>query len=202
MCKNASITRFSYKDSPGNPLRCTFEGTLKDLLVYIKPKTPKKIFYQQLSIRVNELENKKQFKCIFLGPKMKDEKELILYPNKGGTVGDLLEEAKKQIEFSESSTGKLRLTEVNCNKISFGPKEDTPLESLTPCNPKVLRIEEVPREEIQLAEDEMLIPCAHFCKEVYSTFGCPFFIKIKQGETFSKVKGYYYHSLLYKNFVK
>ena len=52
----------SYKDSPGHPLRCTFEGTLKELLVYCKPKTPKKIFYQQLSIRINELENKKQFK--------------------------------------------------------------------------------------------------------------------------------------------
>lgn len=76
--------------------------------MYSKPKTPKKIFYQQLSIRVNELENKKQFKCVFLGVKMKDEKELILYPNKNGTVGDLLEEAKKQIESSEGGTGKLR----------------------------------------------------------------------------------------------
>ncbi|CAG9828573.1 unnamed protein product [Diabrotica balteata] len=37
----------SYKDSPGYPLRCTFEGTLKNLLVYSKPKVPKKIFYQQ-----------------------------------------------------------------------------------------------------------------------------------------------------------
>lgn len=98
----------SYKDSPGHPLRCTFEGTLKDLLVFTKPKIPKKIFYQQLSIRVNELENKKQFKCMYVGPKLKEEKELILYPNKGGTVADLLEEAKKQIDFSEGSTGKLR----------------------------------------------------------------------------------------------
>jgi ubiquitin carboxyl-terminal hydrolase 7 len=52
----------SYKDTPGHALRCTFEGTLKELLVYSKPKTPKKIFYQQLSIRINELENKRQFK--------------------------------------------------------------------------------------------------------------------------------------------
>lgn len=98
----------SYKDGPGHPLRCTFEGTLKDLLVFSKPKVPKKIFYQQLSIRVNELENKKQFKCIYVGPNMKEEKELILYPNKNGTVADLLEEAKKQIGTSEGGTGKLR----------------------------------------------------------------------------------------------
>lgn len=51
-----------YKDSPGHPLRCTFDGTLKDLLVCPKPKGIKKIFYQQLSIPVNELENKRPFK--------------------------------------------------------------------------------------------------------------------------------------------
>ncbi|XP_030755284.1 ubiquitin carboxyl-terminal hydrolase 7 isoform X3 [Sitophilus oryzae] len=178
----------SYKDSPGHPLRCTFEGTLKDLLIYSKPKVPKKIFYQQLSIRVNELENKKQFKCVYVHPNMKDEKDLILYPNKNGTVADLLDEAKKQIEFSEGSTGKLRLTEVNCNKISMGPKEDTLLESLGIVNTKVYRIEEVPRDELILADDEMLISCAHFHKEAFSTFGVPFLIKIKQGEPFSKVK--------------
>ncbi|KAF7266627.1 hypothetical protein GWI33_020126 [Rhynchophorus ferrugineus] len=178
----------SYKDSPGHPLRCTFDGTLKDLLVYSKPKVPKKIFYQQLSIRVNELENKKQFKCVYVGPNMKEEKELILYPNKNGTVADLLEEAKKQIEFSEGSTGKLRLTEVNCSKLSMGPKEDTSLENLGTATAKVYRIEEIPRDELVLTDDEMLISCAHFHKEVFSTFGIPFLIKVKEGEPFAKVK--------------
>lgn len=93
---------------------------------------------------------------------MKDEKELILYPNKNGTVADLLEEAKKQIEFSDDSSGKLRhvtiflqyfklfitikccrFTEINCNKLSMGPKEDTPLDSLQ--QTKVYRVEEVPK---------------------------------------------------------
>ncbi|XP_018335217.1 ubiquitin carboxyl-terminal hydrolase 7 isoform X2 [Agrilus planipennis] len=178
----------SYKDSPGHPLRCTFEGTLKDLLVFTKPKTPKKIFYQQLSIRVNELENKKQFKCVYLSPNYKDEKELILYPNKNGTVADLLEEAKKQIEFSEGSTGKLRLVEVNCNKVLPGPKEDTSLENISICATKIYRIEEIPPDELRLQDDEVLVPCAHFHKEVFSTFGTPFFVKVKNGESFSKVK--------------
>jgi len=52
----------SYKDSPGAALRCNFEGTLKDLLIFSKPKSPKKIFYQHLSIPIDELENKKQVK--------------------------------------------------------------------------------------------------------------------------------------------
>ncbi|XP_044734467.1 ubiquitin carboxyl-terminal hydrolase 7-like [Chrysoperla carnea] len=176
----------NYKDSPGHALRCTFEGTLKDLLVQCKPKTPKKLYYQPLSIRVNELENKKQFKCIWVGPKMKEEKELILYPNKCGTVADLLEEAKKQVEFSEGGSGRLRIFEVNSNKISPGPKEDTPLESLP--STKQYRIEEVPRDELLLQDDEILMPCAHFQKDTFSTFGIPFYIKIKQGDTFGRVK--------------
>ena len=51
-----------YKEGPGNPLRCSYEGTLKDLLPHTKPKVPKKLFYQQLTIPVNELENKRPFK--------------------------------------------------------------------------------------------------------------------------------------------
>ncbi|ENN76456.1 hypothetical protein YQE_06910, partial [Dendroctonus ponderosae] len=137
----------SYKDSPGNALPCTFQGTLKELVVFSKPKVPKKIFYQQLSIRVNELENKKQFKCLYVGPYMKEEKELILYPNKNGTVADLLDEAKKQIEFSEDSSGKLRLTEINCNRLNMGPKEDVPLESLAAT--KIYRVEEIPRIKLR-----------------------------------------------------
>jgi len=33
-------------------------------LLYTKPKQPKKIYYQQLNIPINELENKKQFKVV------------------------------------------------------------------------------------------------------------------------------------------
>lgn len=168
----------SYKDSPGHPLRCTYEGTLKDLVAYCKPKM-KKMFYQLLSIRVNELENKKQFKCIWVGPSLKEEKEIILYPNKNGTVATLLEEAKKQVEFSENGSGKLRILEVSSNKLGPGPKEDTPLENLSPLSTRSYRIEEIPKDELNLADDEMLVPVAHFHKDIYSTFGIPFYFKIK-----------------------
>lgn len=45
---------------------------------------------------------------MWVGPKMKEEKEIILYPNKGATVADLLEEAKKTVEMSPDGSGKLR----------------------------------------------------------------------------------------------
>lgn len=55
-------------------------------------------------------------------------------------------------------------------------------------NQKTYRIEEIPRDEINLPEDELLIPVSHFYKDVYNAFGIPFYIKIKQGEQFAAVK--------------
>ncbi|XP_065341533.1 ubiquitin carboxyl-terminal hydrolase 7 isoform X2 [Cloeon dipterum] len=178
----------NYKDSPGHPLRCSFDGTLKDLLLYAKPKQPKKIFYQQLNIPINELENKKQFKCIWVSPKLKEEKELTLYPCKKGKVFDLLQEASKEVELAENGTGQLRLFEMSCFKISYCPGEEVPLEHLNQTTNKTYRIEEIPADEIQLADEEVLVPVAHFSKDVYATFGTPFVVKIKYGDPFSKVK--------------
>lgn len=188
----------TYKEGPGNPLRCTFEGTLKDLLPHTKPKAPKKLYYQQLSIPVNELENKRPFKIVWVGPKMKEEKEITLYPNKGAIVADLLEEAKKTVEMSPDGSGKLRILEMTCNKIHPGPRDDIPLDSLTPPGsgtPKIYRIEEVPKDELNIAEDELLVPVAHFYKDIFSTFGIPFLVKIKNGEPFSRVKERLYRKL-------
>ncbi|KAL9703610.1 hypothetical protein quinque_007128 [Culex quinquefasciatus] len=81
-----------------------------------KAKTVKKLFYQKLSISINELENKKQ------------KKELILYPNKNGTVASLLAEAAKVIEFHETKL--LRISELSKNRLAPGPAKDTPLEIL------------------------------------------------------------------------
>ncbi|XP_021358377.1 ubiquitin carboxyl-terminal hydrolase 7-like isoform X1 [Mizuhopecten yessoensis] len=179
----------SYREGPGNAIRCTFEGNLKDLLLYAKPRQPRKLYYQHLNIRINELENKKQFKCTWVNSKMKEEKELVLYPNKNGNVGDLLEEAKKQAELSEDGSGKLRLLEVISYKIYTIQREEAFLDALNPAGAtKSYRIEELPKDEVRLGDDETLIPVAHFHKEVFSTFGVPFLLKIKQSEPFSAVK--------------
>lgn len=176
------------RDGPGSALRCTYEGTLKDLLLVIKARQPRKIYYQQLNIRVSELENKRQFKCTWVNSKLKEEKELVLYPSKNGTVADLLEEAKKQVELSENGSGRLRLLEIISYKIFSVQREDVQLDSLGNAGTKTLRVEEIPKDELDLADDELLIPVAHFHKEVFSTFGVPFLLKIKNKEPFSKVK--------------
>jgi len=42
-----------YRDGPGNAIRCTFDGSLKELLLYTKPRQQKKLYYQQVSTNPN-----------------------------------------------------------------------------------------------------------------------------------------------------
>lgn len=50
-----------------------------------------------------------------MGAKLKEEKELTLYPNKNATVAELLEEAKKDVELSlDIGSGRLRYFQFIC----------------------------------------------------------------------------------------
>lgn len=182
----------NYKDVPGTALSCSYSGNLNSIF-QCTPKAMKKIFYQKLSMNINELESKKQFKCLWLSPNMKEEKELVLYPTKSGTVRTLLDEAAKVVEFSENGTKRLRISEIAGHKIMPGPPEDTQLNALQPgtenlTSQKTYRLEEIPLDELEIGTNEMLIPVSHFYKEVYNTFGTPFFIKVSQDEPFSNIK--------------
>ena len=122
-----------YREGPGHPLRCNFEGSLRDLLVYFRPKQVKRIYYQRLVIPINELENKRQFKCSWMAaPPRGEEKELVLYPNKNATVADLFEEAKVsgQLELEDGGSGNLRLVEIISHKIFGLTRPEQTLESL------------------------------------------------------------------------
>jgi len=181
----------SYRDGPGHPLRCNYEGTLKDLLVYFRPKQVKRIYYQRLAIPINELENKRQFKCGWMAaPPKGEEKELVLYPNRNATVAELFEEAKSSghLDFEEGGSGKLRMVEIISNKIFGLSRADQTLESLQVGGTKSYRLEEIPKEQEDLQEGDILVPVAHFNKEVFSTFGSPFLVLLRQGDTVGTVK--------------
>lgn len=74
-----------------------------------------------------------------------------------------------------------RIFEVQSCKIVQMIKEEAGLDSLSQpgAQGKIYRIEEIPKDEIELQEDEMLLPVAHFHKDAYAAFGIPFFLKIK-----------------------
>ncbi|XP_023345461.1 ubiquitin carboxyl-terminal hydrolase 7 isoform X1 [Eurytemora carolleeae] len=184
----------SYRDGPGQALRCNFEGTLKDIIQYFRPKQVKRVYYQRLQISISELENKKQFKCLWISSNLKEEKELVLYPNRNSNVGDLFVEALRsgQLDLPETGgTKKLRLLEIISNKIFTICGEEISLDVLLSAQggaTKSFRLEEIPADELILGEGEILVPVAHFSKEVYTTFGSPFLIKVKTGDTVESIR--------------
>jgi ubiquitin carboxyl-terminal hydrolase 7 len=127
---------------------------------------------------------------------MKEETELVLYLSKTGTVKTLLEEAAKVVKFSENGTKRLRISEISSHKILPGPSDSTSLDNLqvindtgmTMANQKVYRLEEIPIDELTLSENEMLLPVVHFYKDVFHTFGIPFFVKMVNNELLSALK--------------
>ena len=58
----------------------------------------------------------------------------------------------------------LRLLEVISYKILCVQKTDTSLDCLIPPGTKAYRIEQIPQDEINLVQDEFVIPVAHFQK--------------------------------------
>lgn len=101
-----------------------------------------------------------------------------LFPNKSGTVTDLLLEAAKKIK-SETAGGHLRLLEIVSCKINHIIPNDIILECLNPAGTKSYRVEEIPNDQVKLEPNEFLLPVAHFQKESYQTYGVPFLLKVK-----------------------
>lgn len=174
-----------YRDHPGNAVKCTFEGQLKDLVANAR-RGPKKFYYQTLSIPINELENKIQFKCNFINQELKDERELMIPVDKQGFVTDLLEESRKFLPVQPAD--KLRLVEIASYKINRIVPVGTSLDSLVLQTPKSYRIEMIPQEELIIDSDSVLVPVMHFQKELFTAFGIPFYVKITEGETISSLQ--------------
>ncbi|XP_064819744.1 ubiquitin carboxyl-terminal hydrolase 7-like [Oncorhynchus masou masou] len=131
-------------------------------------------------MKITDFENRRSFKSIWLNSQYREE-EITLYPDKHGCVRDLLEECKKAVELSDKGSEKLRLLEIVSYKIIGVHQEDELLECLSPAASRTFRIEELPLDQVDLDKDtEMLIPVAHFHKEVFGTFGIPFLLKIRQ----------------------
>jgi len=179
-----------YRDIPGNAIKSNYDGFLRDLVLIGNRvggiKGPKKMFYQVLSMAVDLLENKYQFKCTYI-QEDKKEIEMVVFVDKQGKVCDLLEESKNTI--GKEVEGKtLRLLEIAGCKIHRIVPVDLAIESL------ILQAQKSHRIEIeQIPDKDMIcnsveIPVAHFQKDCFVTFGTPFLIFVYESDTIQSLK--------------
>ena len=75
------------------------------------------------------------------------------------------------------SSGKLRLIEVFNNRVSKVYENTEPVKNLNDYS--TLYAEEIPADQIQVAEEDQLVNCFHFHKDPYSSHGIPFLFLLK-----------------------
>jgi ubiquitin carboxyl-terminal hydrolase 7 len=157
-----------------------------------------KIFYTKLPIPTAALESRRQFRIQALFEKFQMA-DLTVFPDKNGTAQSLLDEARRDFKFSENGTGVLRLVHIGhgttCHRVYQVIDNSLPLsEVLTRFSSSFatgniqIRVEEVPRDQLEIGRDEKLFPVAHYDKEPNRMHGVPFFLKIVDGEPIVNIR--------------
>ena len=158
---------------------------------------PRRVYYAHTALPVSQLESLKQIQVAFFGPTLTDRLDLGLSVPSSGSVADILAEVRSHITLSGS--GKLRLMEIRNNRIEEIYDECYPLEKIdeaimvlrSDINDNLrngLRVEEVPQDEENLQQGDLVINAAHFNKDVNDNFGVPFTVRVRNGELYSDVK--------------
>lgn len=160
----------------------------------------RRIYYVHLSVPIEQLEALRQLRVIYIGPKLSETAELLLSVQRTGTVADVLLEARRHIALQPGGSGQLRLMEVSANRIIQEFQPTIPIENLRSVTnfpgatdaldraKPILRVEEIPLDEINLRDGESVIYAAHFYKVLTDTFGVPFTVRVKDGERYIEVK--------------
>ena len=151
-----------------------------------------KLFYSKLPIGAQEFESKIHLILHLMNDKFQPT-EMSVFIEKSATIGDIIEQAKKEFKFSEDGSGVLRLVHMNSNEnYSRAYQVLSPemhyREVAQRYTNFTFRVEEVPKDQLQIGPDEHLMSVAHFDKEPTRTFGVPFFIKISNGEKVSNIR--------------
>ncbi|KAM3181435.1 hypothetical protein ACTXT7_014392, partial [Hymenolepis weldensis] len=158
---------------------------------------PRRVYYAHTVLPVAQLESLKQIQVAFFGQKLSERQDLVLGVCGDGTVADILTEVRSHASLTGSK--KLRLMEIRRNRIEQIFPESYPLEKIDESiielqcdvNDNIrsgLRVEEVPKEEENLEQGDLVINAAHFNKSSDDTFGVPFTVRVRNGEPYSDVK--------------
>lgn len=117
------------------------------------------------------------------------------------SVKDLLNEARSDLlkeglitrdQFEDEANFRVRMVEIVGSRVHRIFREETLIETVDNAQistNKYYRLEQIMPEEMSLVTGvDYLLPIAHFCKEIYATFGSPFLLKVKLGEPFKDIK--------------
>ncbi|CAD6193073.1 unnamed protein product [Caenorhabditis auriculariae] len=154
-----------------------------------------RIYYALLPFNLEEIDRRKQLKIQAMDERM-NISEMTVWPERGGRVYHILEEARRDFHFSHNGTGKLRLLYVGqsssslrvFNLFSEDASADEVHQKLLNSSMYTVRVEEVPRDQLVVGPNEYLAPVSHYDRDPNKMFGVPFLFKVSNEEPLTSVR--------------
>ncbi|KAI5285731.1 hypothetical protein KEM54_000337 [Ascosphaera aggregata] len=144
------------------------------------------LFYEVLDQSLMEYESKKAVRLGWFGDGLSKETSIELLVPRQGDVTDLIALLRQKLNLSEEKVPKIRLFEVHNNRVFKDIPDSYGVTGFTEYAP--LFAEPVPKEELEMREDEYKINVFHFDKEPNRPHGIPFKFIVKPGEIFKDTK--------------
>lgn len=135
------------------------------------------LFFEVLDQSLKEYELKKLVRLGWFGEGLSKETPVELLVPRQGEVSDLIALLRQKLDLPEEKVPRIRLFEIHNNKIFKDIPESYGVTGLTEYSP--LYAEPVPKEELEMADDEYKINVFHFDKEPNRPHGIPFKFVVK-----------------------
>lgn len=139
------------------------------------------LFYEVLSMTLNELENKREIKLNFINPSNDKEREVSLLIDSSLKVSDLIDLAHPYVKMN-AENGKLCILEVLNNRISRVLLEDEEISALNSYSS--LYVDEIPN---CLVESKSIF-CFSYYRSPSNSHGIPFILQVPKATTFEQLK--------------
>ncbi|KAG0040633.1 hypothetical protein BGZ82_000591 [Podila clonocystis] len=186
--------QFTAAPTPGGqprmPIRRSTNLLLQDMIspgyTYQGQPTPNVIYYEKLDMSIVELESKRLIKVTWLGPTLKDEFPHELLLTKTSSIEAVIEHLLPKVKLSPNGTKKLRTFAVYNGKLIKEYGIGDPISNIH--DPFSLYVEEIPLDEYEHTELEVVIPCFHFTGDISRLHSIPFKLVVKENETFGDTK--------------
>ncbi|KAK9449666.1 uncharacterized protein V1518DRAFT_414322 [Limtongia smithiae] len=144
------------------------------------------ILYEILDMSLSDLETKRVVRVTWLSEGISQEHQYEVLVPQNGNMRDVLDILKVKANLSDEVASRVRFYGAHMNKIYKPFSESYLVLSLQDGMP--IYAEEIPEEELNLAEDERVIQVFHFQKEPNRTHGIPFWFVLKPDEKFVDTK--------------
>ncbi|KAI6227604.1 Ubiquitin carboxyl-terminal hydrolase 7 [Aphelenchoides fujianensis] len=187
---NSFMSQEDFQRSTVHDLIATNENFMHD------PRNcrPYTVYYSKIPVPFEQLEQHQHARVAVMDHKYQT-REFSVFPPKDGTVADIAKGAEEFFDVLHVSTtpSQSRVFQVLEDELPIAKLgERMVVHTLAPIASAALwlkmRVEEVPADQMNLGENEFLLPVSHYEKEPSKMFGVPFLIKVVNDEPVSNIK--------------